>query len=105
MYGYGGGWAFCIYFIYRCLCVCDEVSDVCVWSSIEIDDGVDWICFTCCCMYLDDDRFCFWDIYVVYSRCMYSVLYVDGDIFFVYGGVVVKFVAILVGLVGEVVIW
>jgi hypothetical protein len=97
---------FCIYFFYGCLHAVDEVWYVrFAWSSVDVDNGVGWVDFACCCVYCNDNCCCFWDMYVFDCVRVYVIFYIYGDVCLVYGYVVLDGVAALIGVIVEVVVW
>lgn len=100
MYGDCGCWVFRVDVVNGCLCVCNECLDVCVWSSVDVYDCMDWICFSFCSVYFNYDCCCVLDMYVVVYSHVYIFVYIYCDVCFVYCLVVCDGIAVLVGLVG-----
>ena len=97
---------FCVYLLYGCLHAADEVWYVRVaWSSVGVYNGVGWVGFACCCVYCNDNCCRFWDMYVFDCVRVYVIFYIYGDVFLVYGYVVLDGVAALIGVIVEVVVW
>lgn len=97
---------FCIYLLYGCLHAVDEVWYVrFAWSSVDVDNGVSWVDFACCCVYCNDNCCRFWDMYVFDCVRVYVIFYIYGDVCLVYGYVVLDGVATLIGVIVEVVVW
>lgn len=82
--------------------VADEIW-VAVWSSVDVDDGVDWVVFVFVCVYLDYDCCCVWG-FDVFDCVVEVVFYVCCDVCFVVWCVCLDFEVVLVGWVCEVVV-
>lgn len=93
---------------------CEDSFDCCIkvfvkkWivvrSSVDVDDGVDWIGFSISSVDLKDDCRCLGDADVVKEADVEVLFVVDGNVVGVFGDVAVYWVAILVGVFGEFVV-
>jgi len=105
VYGDCCRWVFCVDVVNCFLCVFNEFWYVCVGSSVNVYNCVDWVGFVCCLVYFDDDCRRILDVDVVYYSGVYVFVYIYCNICFVYCFIACDLVAVLICLVGQVVVW